>query len=86
MSLTLMATKSIPTVSCLFSSNANLSFVPTPSVPETSTGSLYFLGTSNKDPKPPIPPKTSARIVFFANGLILSTSASPASISTPASL
>ena len=35
MSFTLIATKSIPTVSCLFMSNANFNFVPTPSVPAT---------------------------------------------------
>ena len=39
-SLTHMATKSIPTVSCFFRSMARRSLVPTPSVPETSTGSL----------------------------------------------
>jgi hypothetical protein len=43
MSLTLIATRSCPTVSCLFSWKASLSLVPTPSVPDTSTGSLYFL-------------------------------------------
>src|SRR5471032_1012900 len=42
MSLTLMATRSMPTVSWRFSSNASLSLVPTPSVPDTSTGSLLL--------------------------------------------
>lgn len=35
MSFTLIATKSIPIVSCVFISNASLSLVPTPSVPAT---------------------------------------------------
>ena len=37
-SFTLMATRSIPTVSCFFISRASLSLVPTPSVEATSTG------------------------------------------------
>src|SRR5881397_3101054 len=40
-SLTHMATRSIPTVSCRSIKYAILSLVPTPSVPDTSTGSLY---------------------------------------------
>ena len=44
--------------------------VPTPSVPDTSTGSLYRFGTSNSAPNPPMPPSTPSRIVFLANGLI----------------
>jgi len=36
----------MPTVLWRFSSNASLSLVPTPSVPETSTGSLNFLEIS----------------------------------------
>ena len=59
--------------------------MPTPSVPETSTGSVYFFGTSNSAPNPPMPPSTPSRIVFLAKGLIASTRASPASMSTPAS-
>lgn len=39
-SLTLMATRSMPTVSWRLRSKASLSLVPTPSVPETSTGSV----------------------------------------------
>ena len=38
-SLTDIATRSMPTVSCLFVAKASLSFVPTPSVEATSTGS-----------------------------------------------
>ena len=41
---------------------ASLSLVPTPSVPETSTGSLKPPALrSNRPPKPPMPPSTSAR-------------------------
>ena len=75
----------MPTVSCFFMRKATLSLVPTPSVPETITGFLYFFETSTSAPKPPMPPSTSGRIVFFANGLMRSTNASPASMSTPAS-
>ena len=38
--LDIIATRSWPTVSCLFNWKASLSLVPTPSVPDTSTGSL----------------------------------------------
>ena len=41
-SLTLMATRSMPTVLWTPAAMATLSFVPTPSVQDTSTGSLYF--------------------------------------------
>ncbi len=71
-------------VSCFFMRKASLSLVPTPSVPETITGSRYFFGTSTSAPKPPMPPSTSGRSVRFANGLMRSTSSSPASMSTPA--
>ena len=81
-----MATRSWPIVSCLFKSNASLSFVPTPSVPDTKTGFLNFSGISNKEPKPPKPPIDSLRLVSLAKGLILLINCSPASISTPASL
>src|SRR5690606_16759753 len=85
MSFTLIATRSWPTVSCLFNWKASLSLVPTPSVPDTSTGSLYFFDSSNSAPKPPMPPSTSGRIVRLARGFMRSTRASPASMSTPAS-
>src|SRR5205823_6532067 len=84
-SLTLIATRSIPTVSCFPARNASLSLVPTPSVPTTSTGSSYRLGTSKSPPNPPMPASTSGRIVRRACGLIRSTSASPSSMSTPES-
>ncbi len=66
--------------------NAVFSFVPTPSVPLTRIGSLYAVGNRQSAANPPIPPRTSGRIVDFASGLIRSTRAFPASISTPASL
>ena len=82
-SFALMATRSIPTVSCLPAMNASLSLVPTPSVPATSTGSRYFFGISKSPAKPPMPASTSGRIVRRACGLMRSTSASPSSMSTP---
>src|SRR5437870_3502514 len=85
MSFTLIATRSIPMVSCRFMASASFSLVPTPSVPATSTGSRYRLGSSTSAPNPPMPASTSGRSVALANGLIASTSASPASMSTPAS-
>jgi hypothetical protein len=50
------------------------------------TGFLYPAGISKSDPNPPIEPKSSGLEVFLANGLILSTKLSPASISTPEDL
>lgn len=45
--------------------------VPTPSVPETSKGSLYpALFVSNSPPKPPIFPTTPNLLVVLASGLI----------------
>ena len=85
MSFTLIATRSMPMVSCFFMRKASFNLVPTPSVPETITGSLYFLETSTSAPNPPMPPSTSGRIVRLANGLMRSTSSSPASMSTPES-
>ena len=76
----------MPTKSCIPVSMAIFSLVPTPSVVETSIGSANPAAfRSNSAPKPPRPPITPARVVAFASGLIASTSASPASISTPAS-
>ena len=55
-SLTHIATQSMPMVSCLSSSMAIFSFVPTPSVPETSTGSsMPAASSANRPPKPPMP-------------------------------
>ncbi len=84
-SFTLIATRSMPTVSCFFMRKAILSLVPTPSVPETITGFLNFFETSTSAPKPPRPLRTSGRMVRLAKGLMRSTSSSPASMSTPAS-
>ncbi len=68
-------------------SMAILSFVPTPSVPATRTGSLKPAAfRSNNPPKPPRSASAPGRRVAFAAGAMRSTSASPASISTPASL
>ena len=76
----------MPMVSCFFKSMAKRNFVPTPSVPDTKIGSLYLLGIAHKAPNPPSPPITSARVVRFTSGLIRSTKALPALMSTPASL
>ena len=59
MSLTHMATQSMPTVSCLSIKKASLSLVPTPSVPETRMG--FFIPATlgaNRPPKPPRVPIT----------------------------
>ena len=64
MSLTHMATQSMPTESCLFISCAMRCFVPTPSVPETSTGSLIPVRSgANRPPKPPISDTTPGIMV-----------------------
>ena len=63
-----------------------LSFVPTPSAPLTSKGSVKPAALRSK--RPPNPPRSAVqplRAVNAANGLIASTSRLPASISTPAS-
>src|SRR3546814_8775733 len=51
----------MPMVSWRPSCWASLSLVPTPSVPETSTGSRYLPDRSNSAPNPPSPPITSGR-------------------------
>src|SRR3989304_4709473 len=62
MSFTHMATRSIPTVSNFRAAAATLTLVPTPSVPETSTGSLYFRAGKRKNPaNEPISPSPSLR-------------------------
>ena len=56
-SLTHIATQSIPTVSCLSIKNASFSFVPTPSVPDTSVNGfslvrkIFSLDKSDKTAK-----------------------------------
>src|SRR5260364_151903 len=67
-SLTHIATKSCPIAACRPSCAASLSLVPTPSAPDTSTGSRYFLGTSKSAPKPPMPLSTPSRRVRRARG------------------
>ncbi len=82
-----MATRSIPTVSNFRAAAAILTLVPTPSVPETSTGSLYFRAGKRKNPaNEPISPSTSLRCVARTIGLIRRTRRSPSSMSTPALL
>src|SRR3954447_23457638 len=85
MSLTHIATASIPIVSWRSIINASMSFVPTPSVPETNTGSFKFnTDKSNIPPNPPKPPITPGLIVFCTCFFILETASYPASIFTPA--
>jgi len=77
----------MPTVSCLAAAMATFSLVPTPSVVETSSGSLNPAAFGSKNaPKPPSCASAPGRAVERASGLIAWTSASPASISTPDSL
>ena len=63
------------------------SLVPTPSVPETSTGSSMSLRAAalKQEPKPPSPPMTSGRLVAATASLIASTARAPSAVSTPAS-
>ena len=70
-----MATRSIPTPLTLLLSIARRSFVPTPSVDDTSRGSLNpsFI-ISNKPPKPPILISAPGTFVSLIIGLISSTS------------
>ena len=80
-----MATRSMPTVPWRPVSMARRSLVPTPSVLLTSTGSVKPAARrSNSAPKPPNPPITPGRAVARASGLMRSTRASPAAMSTPA--
>ena len=74
MSFTHMATQSMPTVSCLSMRKASFSFVPTPSVPETSTGTFMPERSGmNSPPKPPRPPSTPGVTVLSTCFLISST-------------
>ena len=85
MSLTHIATQSMPTVSCRSIRKASFSFVPTPSVPETRIGfRIPVRSGAKRPPKPPSPPTTpgvSVRVMCF---FISSTALYPAVISTPA--
>ena len=85
MSFTHMATRSMPTVPCLPASCATFSFVPTPSVPDTSSGSAISLAAAmeNRPPKPPMSPTTSGRYVECTVSLMASTARAPSAMSTP---
>ena len=74
-SLTHIATQSIPIVSCLSIRNASFNFVPTPSVPDTKVGFSMFLNFSmeNAPENPPRPVKTSGRMVPCTYFFISST-------------
>mmetsp|Transcript_27424 Transcript_27424/g.88561 ORF Transcript_27424/g.88561 Transcript_27424/m.88561 type:complete len:221 (+) Transcript_27424:979-1641(+) len=89
-----MATRSTPTPTAYLSSPraraasvASFSFVPTPSVPDTRSTSSPpnpAADKSNTAPKPPIASTAPATFVAAARGLIRSTRAFPATMSTPA--
>ncbi len=85
MSFTHIATRSMPIVACRPVSIAILTLVPTPSLAATRIGSLNPAAfRSNRPPKPPISASAPGRRVERTSGLIVSTIALPASISTPA--
>ena len=67
-------------------SRATFSFVPTPSVPLTSSGSAMSLAAAmeNSPPKPPMSPTTSGRYVSCTTPLMASTARAPSAVSTPA--
>ena len=60
--------------------------LPTPSVPETSSGSAMSLAAAmlNRPPKPPMSPTTSGRYVECTVSLMASTARAPSAVSTPA--
>ena len=79
-----MATRSTPMVPRRPAAMATASFVPTPSVEATRTGSRYPVGRTKSPPKLPMPPITSDRAVLATDDRIKCTARSPASMSTPA--
>ena len=82
-----MATRSMPTPRCNPVVLASSNLVPTPSVAATKTGSWKPAAlVSNSPPNPPRSVLAPARFVRLACGAISPISASPSSISTPASL
>src|SRR6202050_3661688 len=86
MSLTQWFPRSAPTVECRPMAKAILSFVPTPSTLETSTGSRYLvLSTANSPPNPPISLSTPRVKVLCARYLMRCLVRLARSISTPAS-
>ena len=79
-----MATASMPTVSWTSAANATLSLVPTPSVPEISTGSRHRAGSSRKrPPNPPTSVTTPGVKVLRTEAFMSSTARLPSSMSTP---
>src|SRR5215472_2537768 len=65
---------------------ATLSFVPTPSALDTSTGSFHFLPfMANSPPNPPMPPRTLGVKVLLAWWRMRCLAAFATAISTPAS-
>ena len=85
MSLTHMATQSMPMVSWRSISWAMRILVPTPSVPETRQGRAMPATSSwNRPPKPPMPSVTPGIIVRATCFFISSTARYPAVMSTPA--
>ena len=76
--MTHIATKSIPTVLKVLLSIASFSLVPTPSVAESITGSLYPVGRAYAPAKEPMPPITFASNVDFTSAFIASTKSLPA--------
>ena len=85
MSSTTIATRSMPIVVKRPVARATIALVPTPSVDDTSTGSLYrSLGNAKSPPKPPMSPMTSGRKVLRTLSLIRRTASSPSERLTPA--
>ena len=76
----------MPTPSYFWLSMASLSFVPTPSVAASKTGSFKPLGKAKAPENEPIPPMQPACLVLSTSGFIALTKLLPASISTPACL
>ena len=74
-SFTHIVTQSIPIVSCLSIINASFNLVPTPSVPESKTGSSISLKAfaENAPEKPPSAPSTSGLKVSLTCFFISST-------------
>ena len=78
-----MATQSMPTVSWRSIRKASFSFVPTPSVPLTRTGSRSPLGSSKAPPNPPRSVSTPGTRVRATELAMSRTASYPASTFTP---
>ncbi len=85
MSLTQWLTRHCPTVSCRPVAKASLSFVPTPSALDTSTGSRVSSGTRYSPPNAPSSDRVKRSRVEATSAFRLSLARSAASRSTPAS-